>query len=534
MSASDKKKLRKEQNQAKADAKKSASAKEAAKLKLYSIIFAAALVLMVLVFVATSIFSTGILEKSTKAVRVGEHTISSDMLNYFYIDQVYNWVNQYSDLISMFGLDVTKPLDQQKYLSSDNTWADNFLEQALATIQTTYALYDDAIAHGVTLSEDDNKTVKATLTSYGVQALQSGLNMNDYLVQLYGRGANADSFQEYLEVVQLATSYYTNYYNGLSYGEEDYQEAEKENYDKYSTYDYSYYFVSANDYREGGTKNENGTTVYTDEEKAAAVKKAGEIANFLLDDARKGTQALIDAALSLEINLGKKEEDLNYADMSLLFTELPEVTKDWVTDAQRKSGDATVLESTNTTKNDDGTETTTVLGYYVVIFGEKRTNEFELVNIRNILVSYDSTENAPTTAEKEATRKKAADLLLKWSAGENANEESFAKLADEQAGTTSANGGLAENVYPGALLDNLDEWVFADGRKAGDTTILETDYGYYILYYVGPNGTIYRDYMIDNELRDADAEEWYSALVEAVELELVTDRYVPMDLILYR
>ena len=106
MSASDKKKLRKEQNQAKADAKKSASAEEAAKLKLYSIIFAAALVLMVLVFVATSIFSTGILEKSTKAVRVLEHTISSDMLNYFYIDQVYNWVNQYSDLISMFGVHI--------------------------------------------------------------------------------------------------------------------------------------------------------------------------------------------------------------------------------------------------------------------------------------------------------------------------------------------------------------------------------------------------------------------------------------------
>ena len=50
------------------------------------------------------------------------------------------------------------------------------------------------------------------------------------------------------------------------------------------------------------------------------------------------------------------------------------------------------------------------------------------------------------------------------------------------------NGGLYENIritdnYVSEFLD----WSFADGRKAGDSGIIETTYGYHIMYFVSDN-----------------------------------------------
>lgn len=536
MSASDKKKLRREENRAKAEAKQAASAKEAARLKLYTIIFAVALVLMIAVFVLTTIFSTGILEKTTKAVTVGDHTLSSDMLNYFYVDQVYNWFEQYYYYISMFGLDVTQPLDQQTYMSSDSTWADAFLVQAINTIRTTYALYDDAVANGFTLSSEDETSIKATLSNYALYALQNDISLDDYLVSLYGRGANQESFQEYLEVVQLATSYYTEYYNGLTYDQDDFDAAQAENFDLYSTYDYTYYFVSYLDYREGGTTSESGTTTYSDEEKAAAAARAKEVADSLLPAAKEGPDALKAAALALDINIGKTEDDLSaFAEVSFLQSKLNSSVKEWMTAEGRKAGDVAVLESTSTSTAEDGTETTTVIGYYVVYFEGKETNEFEMVDVRHILVAFETDDDSsdPTEAQREAARLEAADILLEWTAGEK-TEDSFAELAEKYSDDSSAsNGGLIENIYPGVTAEAFENWCLDDSRQYGDANVIETEYGYHVMFYIGENGTTYRNYMIENELRDADANSWYTALVEATEVELVTDRYVDKDMILY-
>ena len=80
MSASKKKKLRSE-NTAKLTERQIAEQKEAKKIKLYSIIFAVVLVAMVVVAIVVgvnrSIEASGVHEKNTVAVTVGEHPISN-------------------------------------------------------------------------------------------------------------------------------------------------------------------------------------------------------------------------------------------------------------------------------------------------------------------------------------------------------------------------------------------------------------------------------------------------------------------------
>ncbi len=101
------------------------------------------------------------------------------------------------------------------------------------------------------------------------------------------------------------------------------------------------------------------------------------------------------------------------------------------------------------------------------------------------------------------------------------------------ADTGSAeDGGLYENVYPGQMVANFNDWCFAEGRQAGDTGIVESDYGYHIMYYVGDSDITYRDYMIESDLRATDTAEWYSALVEETAYTVGNTRYLSLDLVL--
>ena len=62
------------------------------------------------------------------------------------------------------------------------------------------------------------------------------------------------------------------------------------------------------------------------------------------------------------------------------------------------------------------------------------------------------------TAEKEAAKQKAEEILDEWMSGD-ATEDSFAALANEKSddgnGTT---GGLYENVYPGQMVSSFNDW----------------------------------------------------------------------------
>ena len=104
-----------------------------------------------------------------------------------------------------------------------------------------------------------------------------------------------------------------------------------------------------------------------------------------------------------------------------------------------------------------------------------------VIDVRHILlIPADSTEEA-----KAACLQQAQALLEQWKNGE-ATEESFAQLANEHSQDPGSNtvGGLYEFVYQGDMVDTFDAWCFDESRKSGDTGIVETTYGYHIMYFV--------------------------------------------------
>ena len=245
-----------------------------------------------------------------------------------------------------------------------------------------------------------------------------------------------------------------------------------------------------------------------------------------------------DAAIAaLDINKDTEASSTAYTDQQ--YASVSTTVRDWITDSARKEGDKTVIANTTTSTDDDGNETKTTLGYYAVFFTGSNDNTFPLVNVRHILVKFeggttDSTTGTTTYSdeEKNAAKEKAEEILDEWMSGD-ATEDSFAALANEKSddgdGTT---GGLYENVYPGQMVSSFNDWCFDASRQSGNTGIIESEYGYHVMYFVGKSSTTYRDYQIESELRSTDAQEWYDATVEAVPMTDGNTKYIRKNLII--
>ncbi len=534
MSASSKKKLRNEQNAAAMTEKQLQEQKEAKKLRLYTGLFTAAIAVMIVVVIASRIFGTGMIPRSTTALTVDGSKISAAELNHYYVDAINGFLEEAGDYVSLFGLDTTKALDEQFHNEAEKiTWADYFLESAENSAKAMYAVYNAAKADGYKLHDEDAQSIDAAVQNFELYAQLYGFSSADaYVGAVYGEGCNVDTFRDYAEVQMIASRYAADHNEALVYTNDDLRAAEAENYNQYSNFTYDYYYLAASRFYEGGTKTEDGNTTYSDEEMAAGRAAAEEAAKSLLTATNK--EELEAAAKALEINAENTSVSLTHHE-NYSYANLPAALQEWVA-GDRKAGEITMIANEYT--NEDGSKTAS--GYYVVIFDSKEDNLQNLIDVRHVLISFEGGKTDETTGvttytdeEKAAAKAKAQEVLDAYLAGEQ-TAEAFGELAKEKSKDTgsAANGGLIENVYPGQMVTNFNDWCFDAARKTGDTGLVETEYGYHVMYFVKAQDTTYRDYMIENTLRNEDMSEWESGLVEAAKLEVLNTKYIKTDMVL--
>ena len=545
MSASSKKKLRKELNAAKMTERQLAEQKEAKKLKLLTISFVALLALILvaaITFTAVKYFNNpAVRAKNTVAVTIGDNELDNVELNYYFVDYAYEYANTYGAYASLFGLDFTQPLSAQVVNEeTGDTWADEFITGAIQNAKSVYALCAEAEANGYSLSEDTTAQIDASIEDLKLTAQMQSVDADTLIQSYYGPGASIKSYRDYQVMRALSQEYIAHYTETLTYEEADLRAAEEGKEAEYNYYSYNYYYVNANKFLTGGTTDEEGNTTYSEEEQAAALAAAEEAAKALVAAEINSVEDFNAAIAAMEINADAETPAKSTSFEDYAYTNIFTTVKDWVTDSIRKPGDITYVENISVTTNDDGTETKTVTGYYVVYFVECEDNNFPLANVRHILVkpeggTVDSNTGATVYTEEElaAAKVEAENLLKQWQEGE-ANEETFATFATkytEDPGSQET-GGLYTDVYPGQMVETFNDWCFADGRKAGDTGIVETDYGFHIMYYSGHSDIIYRDYLIEGSLVNTDTEAWYTALVEAMTVTEGDTKYILRDLVM--
>lgn len=146
------------------------------------------------------------------------------------------------------------------------------------------------------------------------------------------------------------------------------------------------------------------------------------------------------------------------------------------------------------------------------------------VDVRHILFKADGTENEDgtitfTDAEAAASAKAEAEKVLAlWL--ENPTEENFAALAKEYTGDSNGEaGGLYEDVTEGYMVATFNDWCFDETRKVGDYGIVETRFGYHIMFFSARGEDTWKtetqSYYIGQQ-----AQQWLTQILDSYHLDV--------------
>ncbi len=559
MSASDKKKLRKEQNAASLTEKQQKELKEVKKLKAYTISFVVVMVLVVAIIAGVTLRPSvaGVINRATNAVTVGSHTLSTTELSFFYSEAINSFVQQFSGYgdyaalyMQMSGLNPSLPLDEQVLdKAAGTTWADYFINSAKESAKWTYTMYDAAMAAGFTLSAEDQKSLdnlEANLEFYAMYAGYSSVSA--YLRNVYGDGANLKNYTEYYRLTLIASEYASQYRDGLKFADEDFRAHEKDKMQEYNSYSYTLHKLNTTDYLKflglgTVTKDENGkeTTTYSAEDKKKAAEAALADAKLLTAEGITDVEKLNAAINALNINNPKKEEKAGETDTedkkeetkkplisatenkhilySKVLSNTNEGVQKWLSDAARKAGDVTYVEIS--TGEGDKKEVT---GYFVVMFNSVNENKYHTADVQHILVKFEGGKKDAdgntiySQAEKDKAKAEAQAILDGFLKETRQDSEVFGVLAKEKSedtGTKNNNGLIADINLGSGYVDPFTTWALAE-HKVGDTGLIETEYGWHVMFYKATSELTYRDQMINTKLVSDAYTAWEDALLKTV------------------
>lgn len=451
-------------------------------------------VLVIAVIVFFTMLSTGFLAEHTTAAVVSGHKISPVTVNYYYRDAYQSLANQMGDFFS-YMVDANTPLDEQYYdEEAGTTWADFLTDQALLNAAGAYAIHDEAVANGFTLTEEDEANIDASIEMLDYYATAYGYeSTNMFLVAQYGNYCNTKNYRDYLEFNTLVGNYAQHVNDSFTYTDDDLTAEYDTNPNEYDTIRYRLFSVTASLFEDEQTDTD---TESTDEEKAAAEEALKQKEESLAREMAEASEGNESAFIAQALKNAAEDTKESYRDNSYTLRStnsysgtITEIA-DWLYDSARQEGDTTYIESST--------------GYYVLYFISRDTHDYGMPNVRHILVRVSDTTDEEAMAEAKA---KAEDLLAQYEAGEKA-EDAFAELAKENSDDgNAADGGLYENIYPGQMVSEFEDWCYDASRQVGDTGIIESDYGYHVMYFAG-RGDNCRDYLVEAALREADYEAW--------------------------
>ncbi len=494
---------------------------------LYGVIAAAVLVAVIASFVWRSDF----IPKTTTAATIDGEKYTAAEVEYYYQTAYRNFVtnSQYSYFLSYLGLNTNATLKSQSINSTaaamlgielpdadaesaeadseadplaptGMTWHDYFLDEALDNMRVIQAALKAAEAEGFQYPAGVQAQYDDNMDALKAVAAASGISVSQYLKGNFGAGVTEKVYGEQLMRVLRYSAYADAYQDSLTYSDSELEEAYGADR---NTYDHvSYEVVSFSGAAESTTDDEGNTVEPTEEEAAAALEAAQDLAQTVLDGFQYGGD--LEELANENDGTYSKNENGTYSAGSVM--------SEWLYDSARKSGDASTLA--------DGTV------QYVVVFHDRFRDENPTIDIRHILVPLGSgsiaegeegyeDEQAQLKADAHA---KAEELLAQWQSGE-ATEDSFAALAlKESTDGSKYDGGLYTEVYQGRMVTEFNDWCFDTARQSGDTGVVDTQYGSHVMYFSGVNAARWQTQVAAN-LRTEAYTAWEEDLVKDVTVQ---------------
>lgn len=436
--------------------------------KMKSRLTSAAVVVVVIAFIAYFPIKNAIATKSTY-MQVGDVKVTELEYDYYYNLSVNNFLSQNDYLLPYIGLDTSKDFADQAY-NEYLTWDDYFQQITVENIKYVKSLVKEGNAAGFTYDttadvEEYNRIVEESAT-------QEGITLKDYVKASMGEYATLKNVKDIIADTYYAAAYYDKVYADVNITEDaikEYYEANKKDYD---SVDFKVITVKA-DVPEGETTTDEEGNTTTAEPAEEEVALAMKLAKVEADE----KVAVIDSE-------GELNENKQFANISVYYG-------NWLFEEERVAGDVTVFENNNEHC------------YYVVQFLDRYLADTKAVNVRTIATTTD----------------KGALIVDEWK-NTGANEAAFLALVEKYSEDTYSNttGGLYENLPATGLSEELKVWLLDEARKEGDVEAIASSTGYYyVMYYLG-QGKVEWKASIDSLLRGNEMSAYMDEIMGAMEV----------------
>ena len=424
-------------------------------------------VVLAIAFIACFLYSNETVRKGMTAVTVAGEKYSAAEVDYYY----YSSIEQAGSYLTYLGVDVRQDLDAQAY-DETQSWGDFFRGQAVSALRQTASMYKEAVDNGYELSEAGREAIDSYSSTIDEYCETNGMTREEFLQTNYGSRMTNDIFMKHLTMRYTASEYEAHYRDTHVFTDEEIEAYYNDNKQDVDLASYELLTVNADFTNVEGVTEE--TTEYTDEQISQAMDAAEATANGFLDRVNSG-ETLADIAQEYGERYYSNRTDVSYSS----FTDY--AYNEWVFNENRTPGEPSMVQDT-----EHGC-------WYVIVMGERSRPDYPTVNVRHILIKpVDSGLNAGDEGYEEAeelnrayAENKAKELLAEYNNGEK-SEDAFAELAKKNSADGNASeGGLYTQVYKGMMEDSFEDWCFDPARRSGDTGIVETSYGYHVMYYAG-------------------------------------------------
>ena len=489
---------------------------------------AAVACILVACLVLSAVVNTGVLLRSRNVAKTDNFSASGSVAAYL----IYSQAQEMAALYQQYGMNysVAQILD---------TSFDSMAENTMSQLRQMLILSEYAKKNNISLSDDDKEAIDSYIGSIAEAASSNLYSTGAYIMLMYGAGVNEKDIREALELNYLANAAYKALEKEFEaqVTEDAVKKYMDEHVDQFYMVDYLSYTFTAELTAAGAEATEEETAAYEADktalkalaEKLAAVKTADEFkaaaADYIVntvasetfdelyakeapteapaEDVLKADKANV-LALVLksitsedEVKFEKSADDAYNNALEEIFDELctdaetaytdlvsegvyhyaPDTEEDkiaeidkWLFDETTKAGDTKVITS-------EGDKKSTYTAYLMT--ETSHLDESETKDVAHILVQFES--DKPTDEQKAAAKAEAEQILADFLAGEQ-TKDAFEKLGNEK---TDDSNVIYEGVYEGQMVAEFEDWCFDEARKTGDTGIVETEYGYHVMYFIG-------------------------------------------------
>lgn len=492
--------------------------------KVISIVLCAVIVLGVVAF---SLNYYGALQRVIKIGGVGsDQSVTIAEYEYYYM-RAYNQVRYQAQYYQYYyqtsnGYDLSLTPEEQTQTTKDAdgneiTWTEKLHEDTLEIIQLHKAYYNEALKMGLKLTKADEAFIDKQIEDLRDEAKSAGSNssssnsenkvtysLNAYLRKVYGGSINERFLRKQLKIQVLAQKYLTERTNEIAkgYDQKDIDTEYKKDTTAYDFVTFRAYTFKTTELTKEDNETDDALKARQAKANAEVKKNANDFYNAVTNDATFTAKAKELNKDTADYNV---DEETKYSMLkSTAQSTFSEDAAKWLFDSSTKVGSKKLFSDEEN-------------GKYIVVLALSKPHQEQTVTARHILFQTKDQSSGNALSEEEIAKKKtqAEDVLKKFNEGDK-TEDSFAALANEYNEDTgsSSNGGLYEHIYPGQMVTEFNDWVFDANRKAGDVELVETDYGYHIIYFVAKDGKDYYDSTIRSSKANEDIETETKALQE--------------------